>query len=819
MSPGSGTPTGTVLISDGKIPVKTCSITLSAGVGTCTIVETTPGSYTFTGVYSGDGNFTSSSGATVAAVVVSKANSSTVVTNNAVSPVTGTSFTFSVAVSAVSPAMGVPAGTVVWTVTDPKGNPVSCLNTTLSGGTATCTVTNALTGTYSARAAFTDSDSDFTNSSSQVDTVAVTPASTTTTITSITPAVTGQPFTVNVSVAPVAPGAGVPTGNATVSDGTHSCVAALSGVVGNCQLTDNAGSYTISATYSGDPNFLTSTTTQPYSVTPASTTTTITSITPAITGQPFNVKVTIAPVSPGAGVPTGTVTVSDGTHSCVVTLSGATGFCQLTDNAGNYTIKATYGGDPNFLTSNTSQGFTVTKASQVINFTSVAPANAVVDVGQYTVVATGGLSGNPVTFTSATPTVCTVSGSTVSFVGAGTCTINANQAGNANYSAAPEATQSFAVYSAVKCDSSITLTPKDPPSVPPGTSVKFVAQIQVTHGEGVLVGTVDFSVNGVAVTGCQNVKLSSDEASCTIPFPQSGTFTVAAGYSGDPKFPNTSVSTVQVVTKGTTSLKITPSSTVSSGTQVTYNAAVTATSGTGTPTGTVSFTENGLPVVGCQGVGLSAGSVTCPITFQTGGTYTVAATYSGDANFAGSSTSVSQYVSGSPPSITTSSLANAVQGQYYSVELAGTGGSTPYSWSLTSGNLPTGLSLNTSTGLISGTPSGTSKTETFTVKLTDAKGATATKSFTITVTSKPVFTCGNSANGYGGHPFSFQVTVNGNPNPSFGESGKLPQGLSFNPNTGYLSGVPAIGTTGTYNITFSAQNSAGTSNFSFTLRF
>jgi hypothetical protein len=61
--------------------------------------------------------------------------------------------------------------------------------------------------------------------------------------------------------------------------------------------------------------------------------------------------------------------------------------------------------------------------------------------------------------------------------------------------------------------------------------------------------------------------------------------------------------------------------------------------------------------------------------------------------------------------------------------------------------------------------------------------------------------------------------VNGNPNPSFGESGKLPQGLSFNPNTGYLSGVPAIGTTGTYNITFSAQNSAGTSNFSFTLRF
>ena len=41
--------------------------------------------------------------------------------------------------------------------------------------------------------------------------------------------------------------------------------------------------------------------------------------------------------------------------------------------------------------------------------------------------------------------VCTVSGSTVSLVGSGTCTINANQAGNASYLAAPQVQQSFAV--------------------------------------------------------------------------------------------------------------------------------------------------------------------------------------------------------------------------------------------------------------------------------------------------------------------------------------------------------------------------------------
>jgi hypothetical protein len=64
------------------------------------------------------------------------------------------------------------------------------------------------------------------------------------------------------------------------------------------------------------------------------------------------------------------------------------------------------------------------------------------------VTATGGASGNPVIFSSNTPAVCTVSGtngSTVTGVSAGTCTIAANQAGNANYNAAPQVTQSIVI--------------------------------------------------------------------------------------------------------------------------------------------------------------------------------------------------------------------------------------------------------------------------------------------------------------------------------------------------------------------------------------
>lgn len=85
------------------------------------------------------------------------------------------------------------------------------------------------------------------------------------------------------------------------------------------------------------------------------------------------------------------------------------------------------------------------KASQTINFTSSPPA-AVVGGGTYHVAATGGASGNLVTFTlDPASSGCAISGSTVSFTSAGVCVIDANQAGNANYSAAPTISQSFAV--------------------------------------------------------------------------------------------------------------------------------------------------------------------------------------------------------------------------------------------------------------------------------------------------------------------------------------------------------------------------------------
>ena len=115
-----------------------------------------------------------------------------------------------------------------------------------------------------------------------------------------------------------------------------------------------------------------------------------------------------------------------------------------TSTAGTFTYAVT-ASSVDGRTGTASISYTVARGPQAIAFTSRAPTAAVAGGPTYAMAATGGASGNPVTFSSATSGVCTVSGATVSFVGAGMCTIDAHQAGNSNYAAAPIATQSFAV--------------------------------------------------------------------------------------------------------------------------------------------------------------------------------------------------------------------------------------------------------------------------------------------------------------------------------------------------------------------------------------
>lgn len=80
------------------------------------------------------------------------------------------------------------------------------------------------------------------------------------------------------------------------------------------------------------------------------------------------------------------------------------------------------------------------------------------------------------------------------------------------------------------------------------------------------------------------------------------------------------------------------------------------------------------------------------------------------------------------------SLASGIQGSAYSSSFTRTGGHSPFTYAITSGTLPPGLSLNTSTGVISGTPS-TTTSNAITVRVTDASGAQQSRSGTISIAS------------------------------------------------------------------------------------
>jgi hypothetical protein len=345
-APGAGTPTGNVTISDG-----TNSCTGTVASGTCSLTSTTAGMKTLTATYAGDSNFNGSAG--TASHQVNKANTSTTITSDTPDPsVTGQPYTVSVSVAAVAPGTGTPTGSV--SITDGTG--ATC-TITLSGGAGSCSMASSTAGAKSLVATYA-SDANFNGSTSVSEPHTVNKANTTTTIGTVTPepSVVGQSYTVSVSVSAASPGAGTPSGSVTVSDGTGgTCtVAALSGGAGSCSLTSTSyGAKTLTATYGGDSNFNGSAGTKAHQVNQAATTTTIGLVNPepSLLGQPYSVPFTVTVNAPGAGAPTGTVTVSDGTgNTC--TAAASTGACTLPSlTVGAKTLTATYSGDTNFATS------------------------------------------------------------------------------------------------------------------------------------------------------------------------------------------------------------------------------------------------------------------------------------------------------------------------------------------------------------------------------------------------------------------------------------------------------------------------------------
>jgi uncharacterized repeat protein (TIGR01451 family) len=195
---------------------------------------------------------------------------------------------------------------------------------------------------------------------------------------------------------------------------------------------------------------------------------------------------------------------------------------------------------------------------------------------------------------------------------------------------------------------------------------------------------------------------------------------------------------------------------------------------------------------------VSAGSLPPGLSLSTAGLLTGTPTTAGTYPFtvrvldnAGLSDTAAVSVSIIPgPSLTyPATLPGGWTHTVYGTTLTESGGTGPFAWTISSGTLPTGLSLSPS-GTISGTPTATG-TSSFTVKVTDALGQFATQATSLTVSAGVSITSGAPPAGAFGVAYSTTLTATGGTTPyTWSQNdGTLPPGLTLS-SSGVLSGTP-----------------------------
>ena len=153
-------------------------------------------------------------------------------------------------------------------------------------------------------------------------------------------------------------------------------------------------------------------------------------------------------------------------------------------------------------------------------------------------------------------------------------------------------------------------------------------------------------------------------------------------------------------------------------------------------------------------------------------------------------------------------LPNGTVGTAYSRTITATGGAAPYTYSVSAGALPAGLTLNASTGVLAGTPTAAA-TSSFTLQATASNGAIGTRAYSVTINPAIVVNPATLPGGTLGTAYSQTVSATGGTGTyTFSRSaGTLPAGVTLNATTGVLSGTPTA--TGTRSFTIRATDGNG----------
>jgi trimeric autotransporter adhesin len=641
---GDPTPTGTVDFYNGSTLLGPA--TLASGIASLPVTSLPVAGNSITAKYLGDSNY---AGGTSAATPVTVNMASATVSLSAfpVSPISNTSITFTANVAAASPGAGTPSGQVTFY----SDGATSLGSGTIADGVAMLTTSSITTGDYTITAVY-DGDGNF-EAGATSPSVPLSVADTATTMITLTPsttsAVLGQTVDFTATVAPISPATGTPTGTVQLVSGTT--------LLGTGTLSDGSviipssmlalGGNSITAVYSGDDNFTSSTSTNQTVTVQLANSSTVVTYAPAspVANQSITLTATVTAVSPGTGIPSGTIQFFNGStllgsptlnSSGVATFTVAAGF-----SAGANTIHASYEGNTSAFNGSTSPDVTVTVAAAATSTTTVTYSPSAPAFGDnVTLTATVG----PVSPLTGTPTGTVVFFNGTTALGTATLTdgvaslapmalptgansITAQYSGDSTFTSSTSPVTTVTVALATTT-TAVTFSPGNPVY---HESVALTATITPTTTGAVLpTGTVTF-LSGSTPLGTASV--TDGVATLNLNTLVVGPNSITAQYGGDANYAASTSPAVSVpVSQSTSSTTVTyfPVSPVASE-NVTLTATVAASGlGAGTPTGTVQF-FSGTTSLGTATI--SGGVATLTTSVLAAGGNSITGQYSGDANF------------------------------------------------------------------------------------------------------------------------------------------------------------------------------------------
>ncbi|WP_447096819.1 putative Ig domain-containing protein [Pseudomonas sp. CF10PS3] len=816
-------------------------LSLNTSTGQISGTPTVAGAYSFTATVTDSNGATGSitySGTVSAALPVASAVSATVAANSSANPITlslsGGAATSVAVASAAAHGTATASGTTItytptagysgtdsftYTATNAAGTS-SPATVTITVTAPTLVITPATLGTFTVGSAF-----NATLSASGGD------APYTFNVNSLPSGLSLNTSTGQISGTPIAAGAYSFTATVTDSNGATGSIT-YSGTVSAALPVASAVSATVAANSSANPITLNLSG-------GAATSVAVASAAAHGTATASGTSITYTPTAGYSGADSFTYTASNasGTSSpATVTITVTAPTLIITPatlgaftvgSAYSTTLSASGGSAPYaFSASNLPSGLTLNPSTGIISGTPSAPGAYSSTV---TVTDSNGATGS-ITFSGtvsvALPVASAVSATVAANSSANPITLNLSGGAATSVAVASAASHGTATASGT----SITYTPTAgysgadsftyTASNASGTSSPATVTITVTAPTLVITPA---TLGAFTVGSAYSTTLSASGGSAPYAFsasnlPSGLTLNPSTGIiSGTPSAPGAYSSTVTVTDSNGAAGSITFSGTVSVALPVASAVSATVAANSSANSITLNLSGGSATNVAIASAAAHGSAVASGLSI----TYTPSAGYSGADSFtytasnaSGTSSPATVTLTISAPTLLVSpaSLGAGTTGSPYSAAVSASGGTAPYTYSVTSGSLPTGMSLNAATGAISGTPT-TNQTANFTLTVTDANGASGTQAYSINIAAVPITVPASSQILSVGESAEVDLTQGATGGPftqaNLGTVTPASAGRAFMVSRFSMRFVPSAAFAGTAVVRFSLQNGSG----------